>query len=480
MQAREAARVLERMSDSDIQVVFNQLADRLAAGILSNLSPERAAQLTQVVLRAEEEPTVMQFVQSLAGRASGAVERLAGSRESRHVPQNAAGRTRDFASALAVAINSPARDARESRSGPPARAVEEGERADDAAERSDAAAAAAAAAVMAMGAPIDPTRVHRSLELLDPVFRARLQRVIERMQAEFGLSVGVTETFRTRERQDFLFGQGRSRPGQVVTWTRASNHLLGRAADVMIGGTHDNRRGYARLAQLAAQEGLNTLGAKDPGHIELRGGERTSPEALASRVRRAEGEYARWEPSLQLSSRVPAGGMARVAVVARVAIPGLAYAAAPASSPAAQALNEAMRSIPGLSSWRSEPGSESSGADEEGAGGHDHGGAGTREAEVARVLELQDGARGPLNHVVLRVDNPAGGQDRIRVDLRGARVDATLNMSNPADAERISARIGDLQKALESRGLEAEALRVRSTAAQGAEGQNGPRAAPRR
>jgi hypothetical protein len=56
MQAREAARVLERMSDSDIQVVLNQLADRQAAGILSNLSPERAAQLTQVVLRGERSP----------------------------------------------------------------------------------------------------------------------------------------------------------------------------------------------------------------------------------------------------------------------------------------------------------------------------------------------------------------------------------------------------------------------------------------
>jgi uncharacterized protein YcbK (DUF882 family) len=458
----------------------------------------------------------MEFVQSLAGRASSAVERLGGSRESRQWRQNEPARTRDFASALAVAINSPTRATSAAVAAP---THEERDHApDEAAEPSEAAEAAAG---MAMGAPIDPTRVHRSLELLDPEFRVRLQRVIERMQSEFGHSVQVTETFRSQERQQFLFEQGRSRPGQVVTWTRASNHSLGRAADVMIDGTYNNPRGYARLAEIAAQEGLNTLGPKDPGHVELRGGSRTPPEMLAALAQRSAGEQASWEPTLQLATRVPAGGIARVAEVARVAdvarvaevarladvarvaVPGMAYAAAAAH---AQPLQEAMGSMPSLSSLRSELGSGSSGADEEGTDAQGQGAPGWGETDiargdlslftrgtfqstvsqvletggaaaaerVARVMELQDGARGPVNHVVLRVDNPAGGQDRIRVDLRGTAVDATLDMSNAADAQRISTRITDLQKALENRGLEAEALRVRSTAA---EGQNAARMA---
>ena len=52
--------------------------------------------------------------------------------------------------------------------------------------------------------------------------------------AREGHEVTVVEAHRTQERQNFLFEQGRSRPGNVVTWTRNSNHTTGRAVDVMI------------------------------------------------------------------------------------------------------------------------------------------------------------------------------------------------------------------------------------------------------
>ena len=92
--------------------------------------------------------------------------------------------------------------------------------------------------------------------------------------------------------------------------------------------------------------------------------------------------------------------------------------------------------------------------------------AGTSGAErAARILELQDGAAaGPLSHVMLRVDNPSGGEDRIRVDLRGSSVDAQIHMSNAGEAERVNARLGELRTTLERHGLEAESLNVRSTA----------------
>ncbi|WP_342535423.1 M15 family metallopeptidase [Lysinibacillus sp. FSL K6-1151] len=44
----------------------------------------------------------------------------------------------------------------------------------------------------------------------------------------------VTETYRSQARQNFLYEQGRTRPGQVVTWTRNSNHTSRRAWDIAV------------------------------------------------------------------------------------------------------------------------------------------------------------------------------------------------------------------------------------------------------
>lgn len=112
-----------------------------------------------------------------------------------------------------------------------------------------------------------PARVERSAERLDRDFSGRLDRVLQRMKDEFGYEVRVTETFRSQARQDELYAQGRSTPGPTVTWTRNSNHTKGRAADLLIVGGDD--AAYAKLATIAVEEGLRTLGPIDPGHIEL-------------------------------------------------------------------------------------------------------------------------------------------------------------------------------------------------------------------
>lgn len=38
-----------------------------------------------------------------------------------------------------------------------------------------------------------------------------------------GLNIAVTETYRTKERQDYLYEQGRSRPGKIVTNAKGNN-----------------------------------------------------------------------------------------------------------------------------------------------------------------------------------------------------------------------------------------------------------------
>lgn len=118
---------------------------------------------------------------------------------------------------------------------------------------------------------VEDEAVVRDVGALAPEFRARLDRVLARMRAEFDGAVEVVETVRSQSRQETLYAQGRTAPGPVVTWTRSSAHLTGYAADVVVGGSYDNPRAYARLATIAQEEGLRTLRPRDPGHVELAG-----------------------------------------------------------------------------------------------------------------------------------------------------------------------------------------------------------------
>lgn len=54
-----------------------------------------------------------------------------------------------------------------------------------------------------------------------------------------GIRVMVGETLRTKERQAELYAQGRTKPGEIVTWTKNSRHFAGpdglsRAVDVIV------------------------------------------------------------------------------------------------------------------------------------------------------------------------------------------------------------------------------------------------------
>lgn len=83
---------------------------------------------------------------------------------------------------------------------------------------------------------------------------------------------------------------------------------------------------------------------------------------------------------------------------------------------------------------------------------------------------MQDGAAArPMSQMVLRIDTPDGGVDTIRVDVRGGSVGASIRTSDAGIAEQMTTRIGDLQRALESQGLEAEVLQVQTTTADGSD-----------
>lgn len=70
---------------------------------------------------------------------------------------------------------------------------------------------------------------------LHPLFRARLERWLAQARATFPqFVIRVGETRRIRERQEWLYAFGRTRPGPVRTYTLNSRHRWGLAADLVI------------------------------------------------------------------------------------------------------------------------------------------------------------------------------------------------------------------------------------------------------
>jgi len=51
-------------------------------------------------------------------------------------------------------------------------------------------------------------------------------------------NIFITETYRSQERQKYLYAQGRTRPGQIVTWTLDSNHKSRLAWDIAVCPPH--------------------------------------------------------------------------------------------------------------------------------------------------------------------------------------------------------------------------------------------------
>lgn len=120
-------------------------------------------------------------------------------------------------------------------------------------------------------------RAYNGLELLDPVVASKIVR-FERALAEAGIRARRRETFRTPERQAFIFQQGRSRPGPVATTTLTSWHCrmdavgrpAGRAVDYDVPGSQ-----LPRFHQIAQDVGLQGYGSdsNDPGHVYYVGSE---------------------------------------------------------------------------------------------------------------------------------------------------------------------------------------------------------------
>lgn len=115
----------------------------------------------------------------------------------------------------------------------------------------------------------------RSLDLLRPDFREKLDAWLQAVAETFpAYTVGVHETLRTPERQQWLWEQGRSRPGSIVTWTLDSNHLHGLAADFHVavnGKAIWDPKVYERIYAAVPPErfGLESLAPTEWVHVQL-------------------------------------------------------------------------------------------------------------------------------------------------------------------------------------------------------------------
>lgn len=79
----------------------------------------------------------------------------------------------------------------------------------------------------------DPSTISRDLNLLYPGFATKVNKALAKCNA-LGHQIEVFEGWRSPQRQDYLFEQGRTRPGAIVTKARGweSWHQYSVACDI--------------------------------------------------------------------------------------------------------------------------------------------------------------------------------------------------------------------------------------------------------
>ncbi len=379
----------------------------------------------------------------------------------------------------------------------------------DSANATNANAAIANAATAKSG---DPQMVIQSVAALDPELQAKLARVMSRVRDETGHDVQVAETVRSQARQDALFAQGRETPGPVVTWTKNSKHTEGRAVDLVLDNGAADVDAYAALQRIAGEEGLRTLGARDPGHLELPGSgailkgaaDATSliPAAPADATGPGQVSIARLAQIAQVTqvSVAEPAKVAQVATVAKIDAPGMAaktttFAAQPANraphAETAQSVSQVRHLAGDAQSAAHRFGGDSTDSDGGSAGGEHHGYGALAAAVALRdapsdtpatqsvsalpamtpaeraaklIAAFEDAPPRPLSQITMSVDAGNGTADRVQLAMRGSSLNATIDAADPRAAQTMTARSDELVRALSRDGIELEALRVRAVA----------------
>lgn len=80
---------------------------------------------------------------------------------------------------------------------------------------------------------MDVTRACRDVKQLNPLSQQACNLFLAECKKQ-GVNIFITETYRSQARQEWLYAQGRTRSGQVVTWTKKSNHTGRMAWDIAV------------------------------------------------------------------------------------------------------------------------------------------------------------------------------------------------------------------------------------------------------
>jgi D-alanyl-D-alanine carboxypeptidase len=115
----------------------------------------------------------------------------------------------------------------------------------------------------------------RDLHLLYPRFAHKVGRAIIAANSA-GFPVAVFEAWRSPQRQDYLYAQGRTREGKIVTKAQAwqSWHQYGVATDValLVKGKWSWDFDPAKVAPFFTHEGLTSLAPFEQCHFQLTNG----------------------------------------------------------------------------------------------------------------------------------------------------------------------------------------------------------------
>jgi len=113
------------------------------------------------------------------------------------------------------------------------------------------------------------TAVNNDINLLSEKFKKKFMPFWQEVQSKYPNAV-VFEWVRSQLRQDYLYAQGRTRPGNIVTRTRTSNHSSWNAVDIVFrnNGKLERAWPYNDLVQIAKKYGIRNLWSSDLAHFE--------------------------------------------------------------------------------------------------------------------------------------------------------------------------------------------------------------------
>lgn len=123
----------------------------------------------------------------------------------------------------------------------------------------------------------DITKACRDIKELSPLAQIACNLFMEECK-KAGLNVCITETYRPQERQNWLYEQGRTRAGNVVTWTKQSRHTSKLAWDIcknIKGQEYSDGAFFAKCGEIAKRLDITwggTWNTPDKPHFEIEKG----------------------------------------------------------------------------------------------------------------------------------------------------------------------------------------------------------------